>query len=233
MAPRIQLPMSEKPKPMLTRARIGIALAVSLITLAVLTPVHYNPLRKSSIFAMASPTGWHSRSTPHQDGPAYDIRKENLVLGMARNSKVEPEGFSVAFFKPNVAVDAMGRVLVVPESDWTAIVNLATQTLSLPTTGEWMNQWRVKHDRTCYPIDQLCVAKPDGRLHVISVYGHDGQTTQLQPPVHGRNNLPDSINTLISYAKEGREGFELGEENTQVTDRIKPILSEALFGDDA
>jgi hypothetical protein len=51
-------------------------------------------------------------------------------------------GFSVALFKPNVAVDAMGRVLVLTESDWNALADLASQTTNLPETGAFLNQWR-------------------------------------------------------------------------------------------
>lgn len=51
-------------------------------------------------------------------------------------------GFSVAFFKPNVAIDAMGRVLVVPQDDFDALANLAQQVSGLPETGAFRNQWR-------------------------------------------------------------------------------------------
>lgn len=51
-------------------------------------------------------------------------------------------GFSVALFKPNVAVDAMGRVFVLTEEDFSALSALAAETAGLPTTGSFRNQWR-------------------------------------------------------------------------------------------
>ena len=170
-----------------------------------------------------APAGWHSRATPHPDGAAYDIKKENVVFGLTRNSRVEPEGFSVALFKPNVAIDAMGRVFVLSEDDWSALANLASQTNSLPDTGSFRNQWRVKHDRTDYPIDYLHVSTGSD-LHMIGVYGHDGQTTTLKPPVGDITDLPEPLNKLVTYAKEGRDGFERGQENAEVTARVKAVL---------
>ena len=51
-------------------------------------------------------------------------------------------GFSVALFKPNVAIDAMGRVLIVAQEDFTALEELARSVSSLPETGAFRNQWR-------------------------------------------------------------------------------------------
>ncbi|KAG9084206.1 hypothetical protein FRC07_013691 [Ceratobasidium sp. 392] len=196
MAPRISLPTSsdEKPRPSLfTPARAGIALILTIIlALFTLSPssaaIPHPPSLK-----MASPSGWHSRATPHPDGAAYDVRKENVIFGMTRNTRVEPEGFSVALFKPNVAVDAMGRV--------------------------------VKHDRTDYPIDQLYVSTSNG-LHTIGVYGHDGETTTLKPPVGDITDLPTPLNSIITLAKEGRNGFERGTQNDEVVSKVKAVLQD-------
>jgi len=174
---------------------------------------------------MSSPIGWHSRATPHPDGSAYDIQKANVVFGLTRNSRVEQDGFSVALFRPNVAVDAMGRVFVLTEEDFSALASLATETTSLPDTGAFRNQWRIKHDRTDYPIDQLYIATDNG-LHTIGVYGHDGETTALKTPVGDILNLPTPLNSIITLAKEGRDGFERGTENTEVTSKVKEVLRD-------
>ncbi|KAG8742509.1 hypothetical protein FRC10_001343 [Ceratobasidium sp. 414] len=191
---------------------------------------------------MASPSGWHSRAMPHPDGAAYDVQKGNVIFGMTRNAPVESNGFSVALFKPNVAIDAMGRVYVLNSEDFSALASLASEAANLPDTGSFRNQWRqvalpcalvlvrlifestrVKHDRTDYPIDQLFVATSKG-LHTIGIYGHDGQTTTLEYPVGEITNLPAPLNSIVTLAKEGRNGFERGTENTEVVSKVKAAL---------
>ncbi|KDN36959.1 hypothetical protein RSAG8_10493, partial [Rhizoctonia solani AG-8 WAC10335] len=230
-APYIQLPSSateERPrKQLLTPARVGIALIFTLIVaIFVLSPSTPNSMSDPGRMAFADPAGWYSRATPHPDGAKYDVKKENVVFGLTRNSRVEQDGFSVALFKPNVAIDAMGRVWVLDDKDFDALTKLATLTIDLPDTGAFRNQWRVAHDRTDYPIDQLYVATSSG-LHTIGVYGHDGQTTSLKPPVGEITDLPTSLNSLVTLAKEGRDGFQKGQENAEVTGKVK-----ACFRDD-
>ncbi|CUA68889.1 hypothetical protein RSOLAG22IIIB_13842 [Rhizoctonia solani] len=228
--PYIKLPSSahEEPprKQLVTPARVGIALLFTLlVALFVFSPSTTNPMSGPGRLAFADPTGWYSRATPHPDGAKYDIKKENVVLGLTRNSRVEQDGFSVALFKPNVAVDAMGRVWVLDEKDFDALSKLATLTAQLPDTGAFRNQWRVAHDRTDYPIDQLYVATSSG-LHTIGVYGHDGQTTTLKPPVGDITDLPTSLNSLVTLAKEGRDGFQRGQENAEVTSKVKACFRD-------
>ncbi|KAG9096413.1 hypothetical protein FRC06_008689 [Ceratobasidium sp. 370] len=233
MAPRISLPPSSDEKPRSSRftpARAGLALIVTILlalfTFSCSSPVapHLPHLR------MASPSGWHSRATPHPDGAAYDVQKENIVFAMTRNTRVEPNGFSVALFKPNVAIDAMGRVFVLNHEDFSALASLAAEAANLPDTGSFRNQWRqvappFKHDRTDYPIDELHVATSKG-LHSIGIYGHDGQTTTLKPPVGDITNLPPPLNSIVTLAKEGRNGFERGTENTEVVSKVKAVLGD-------
>ncbi|KAG8714070.1 hypothetical protein FRC09_018029 [Ceratobasidium sp. 395] len=211
MAPRISLPTSSDEKPrssLFTPARAGFALLLTiLLAFFTLTPSSSTAPHLPSL-RMTAPAGWLSRATPHPDGAAYDVQKEKVIFGMARNTRVEPEGFSVALFKPNVAVDAMGRVWTLNEQDFSALTSLASE---------------VKHDRTDYPIDQLYVSTSKG-LHAIGVYGHDGQTTTLKPPVGEITNLPAPLNSLVTLAKEGRDGFERGTENTEVVSKVKAVL---------
>jgi hypothetical protein len=84
---------------------------------------------------------------------------------------------------------------------------------------------RVKHDRTDYPIDQLYVSIPSG-LRTIGVYGHDGETTTLNPPVGEITDLPTTLNSLVTLAKEGREGFQRGQENTEVTNKARACFAD-------
>lgn len=94
MAPRISLPISEEKSrsSLFTPARAGIALiAIILLALFALSssapPTPHLPNSR-----MASPSGWHSRAQPHPDGAAYDVKKDNVIFGMTRNTRVEPEG---------------------------------------------------------------------------------------------------------------------------------------------
>ncbi|KAF8606964.1 hypothetical protein BDV93DRAFT_436736 [Ceratobasidium sp. AG-I] len=171
------------------------------------------------------PAGWYSRTTSHPDGARYAVNKDNLVFGLTRNARVEQNGFSVALFKPNVAIDAMGRVLVVAKEDFTALEELARSVSSLPDTGAFRNQWRIRHDRTDYPIDQVWVNTANG-LKTVGVYGHDGETTELKTPVNGITQIPSVLNDFVAYAKEGRTGFERGTEDSEVTSKVKAILQE-------
>ncbi|KAG8771796.1 hypothetical protein FRC12_003403 [Ceratobasidium sp. 428] len=228
MAPRISLPTSSDEKPrssLFTPARAGFALLLTiLLAFFTLTPSSSTAPHLPSL-RMTTPSGWHSRAAPHPDGAAYDVQKENVIFGMARNTRVEPEGFSVALFKPNVAVDAMGRVWTLNEQDFSALASLASDrtALYLSPTPSNIRAPRVKHDRTDYPIDQLYVSTSKG-LHAIGVYGHDGETTTLKPPVGEITNLPAPLNSLVTLAKEGRDGFERGTENTEVVSKVKAVL---------
>ncbi|CAE6485250.1 unnamed protein product [Rhizoctonia solani] len=229
-APYIKLPSStneEKPrKQLVTPARVGIALIFTiLVALFVFYPSSSKSMSGPGRMAFADPAGWHSRATPHPDGANYDVKKENVVFGLTRNSRVEQDGFSVALFKPNVAVDAMGRVWTLNDRDFDALSKLATLTTDLPDTGAFRNQWRVAHDRTDYPIDQLYVATSSG-LRTIGVYGHDGQTTTLKPPVGEITDLPTTLNSLVTLAKEGRDGFQRGQENAEVTNKVKACFRD-------
>ncbi|KAG8738129.1 hypothetical protein FRC10_007251 [Ceratobasidium sp. 414] len=156
-----------------------------------------------------SPGGWHSRTTLLPDGPAYSVNKSNVVFGVTRSTRLEPDGFTVLFLKPNVAIDAMGRVLEVKSRDFSVLTTLAAETTSLPDTGAFGNMWSVKQGHSDWPIDQLYVAT-SSEMYAVSVYGHDGVTTALDPPVGNITDLPPSLNKMFTMAKEARSGYVSG-----------------------
>lgn len=88
-----------------------------------------------------------------------------------------------------------------------------------------LNATSIKHDRTDYPIDQVWVKCADG-LKTVGVYGHDGETTELKTPVGDITDIPSALNKFVTYAKEGRTGFQRGTEDSEVTGRVKAILQE-------
>lgn len=92
-------------------------------------------------------------------------------------------------------------------------------------TSRLLNPIRLKHDRTDYPIDQIWVNSYDG-MHAVGVYGHDGETTELKPPVGRITQIPSILDRFITYAKEGRTGFERGTEDNEVTGKVKALLKE-------
>ncbi|QRV92748.1 hypothetical protein RhiJN_20766 [Ceratobasidium sp. AG-Ba] len=214
----------------------------------------------------SSATGWHKRSEPYPDGSSYVVKQENLVFGLGRSTRLEPEGrayiqhfvtnvlkiliafvsgFTVAFFKPDVAIDAMGKVLKVRADDFTALVDKAYETLGLPESDTFGNLWRyeacfliieiklstvrlsVKQPVTDLPIDRLLIAGSSPSIdqqHIISVYGHDGVTRELEEPVGGYTELPESLNDILTLGKEARENYVSGEEDKAVVDAANAVL---------
>ncbi|KAG9086920.1 hypothetical protein FRC06_002816 [Ceratobasidium sp. 370] len=170
-----------------------------------------------------SPSGWHSRTRPLQGGPAYNVNKSNVVFGMTRSTRLEPDGFTVLFLKPNVAIDAMGRVLEVKSRDFSALATLAAETTSLPDTGAFQNLWSVKQSHSDWPIDELYVTTSGG-MYTVSVYGQDGVTTTLDPPVGNITDLPPSLNKMFTLAKEGRSGFVSGGADVAMISKAKAAL---------
>jgi len=207
---------------------IGLSLLLIVSYLFTSTPAT-NHLMSSSHLS-SSPPGWHSRAVQHPGRDTFEPSRNTLAFGVLLNSRVEPEGFTVAFFKPDVAVDAMGHILRVGAEDWNAIdslVNTAVGDHGVPDAGGFRNQWRIKQARTGYPIDWLRVPVPgSSKLKDLSVYGFDGTTTELASPVHGITQFPSVLVKLFTLVKEGREGFVRGEEDSAVVDKVKAILQE-------
>ncbi|QRV77940.1 hypothetical protein RhiJN_05955 [Ceratobasidium sp. AG-Ba] len=175
----------------------------------------------------SSATGWHKRSEPHPDGSSYVVKQENLVLGLGRSTRREPEGFTVAFFKPDVAIDAMGKVLKVKADDFSALVDKAYETVGLPQSDLFGNLWSVKQPVSDLAIDRLLTAGSSSSIdqqHIISVYGHDGVTRELEEPVGGYTELPESLNDILTLGKEAREDYIFGEEDTAVVDAANAVL---------
>jgi len=173
-------------------------------------------------------TVWHTRAVPHPSRDTFVPSIDNLAFGVLRNAPVEHDGFTVAFFKPDVAVDAMGNILQVASDDWTEIntvVQGATTGGEVPEAGGFRNQWRIKQARTSYPIDWLRVpVTSTSEFKDLSIYGFDGTTTELQTPIHGLTQLPPILLNLFSLVIEGREGYVRGSEDREVVDKVKKVL---------
>ncbi|KAI1794499.1 hypothetical protein LXA43DRAFT_883325, partial [Ganoderma leucocontextum] len=171
----------------------------------------------------ASAQGWHARATPHPS-PDFTPTKDALVFAVLLNAPVDPEGFTMALFQPDVAVDARGRVLQPRPQDFATLTALAQEASRLPDTGSFMNAWRVAHDRTSQKIDRLFAKTADGGIRETSVQGWDPEKTQLEDAVGGYQDVPPVLQELFWYIQEGRKGFVRGEENKALISRVKALV---------
>ncbi|KAL4253894.1 hypothetical protein ABKN59_004216 [Abortiporus biennis] len=170
---------------------------------------------------------WYQRTSLHPSPSTFTPTRESLVFSVLRSTPVDPEGYTVSFFKPNIAVDAMGRILDVKEDDFTGISNLAQQTLNLPQTGRFRNTWVIAHDRTSQPIDRLLVPNVPGEVSELSqtsVQGYEKGLKNLKTAVGDIHELPAVLNELFGLVAEGRTGYTKGEEDVQVIAKVKDIL---------
>ena len=89
--------------------------------------------------------GWHARASAHPAGGSYEPAREDLLFVLQHSSPIEPNGFSLTLFAPDVAVDALGRVLTVQAEDFVTPRTLATKVAdesNVPDTAMFGNQWR-------------------------------------------------------------------------------------------
>lgn len=178
---------------------------------------------------MASPAqGWHVRANVHPSGSEYEPTRSNLILVLQRLTKVEPEGFTLSLFSPDVAIDSNGRVLQLSSEDWSALEALAAKARDperVPATGSYRNRWRVKQQRTDLPIDQFWLAKDaTGPLHPVGVYGYVDGTTALSTPVGDIAELPEDLHALLKLTLEGREDYDRGAKDTTVITKVLALL---------
>lgn len=168
--------------------------------------------------------GWRSRSQPHPSPTAFNPTRDALVFGALRNAPAQPDGFTLALFTPNIAVDAMGRALVLGADDFAGLNALAKETLDLPETGSFRNTWRVKQMRTSQPIDRLFVSTSGNALREVSVRGYDKEKRDLSVPVTEHTQLPDTLWELFGLIVESREDYEQGQEDAKLIGQVKELL---------
>ncbi|KAL7283510.1 hypothetical protein ACG7TL_002943 [Trametes sanguinea] len=185
-----------------------------------------NRLEDQLPMSTTSAKGWHARAHPHPSSATFVPARDKLVFAVLLNAPADPEGFTMALFRPDVAVDARGRILQVQSDDFAALADLAEQINRLPETGSFMNAWRVAHDRTEQPIDRLFVPSSGGNeIKQTSVQGWHPDKKELKTPVADYNELPSALHELFGYIQEGRTDYQRGrEENKDLIERIKGIV---------
>ncbi|KAI8998508.1 hypothetical protein BD414DRAFT_575029 [Trametes punicea] len=179
---------------------------------------------------MSSPSakGWHTRAHTHPSSATFVPARNKLIFAALLNAPVDPDGFIMALFRPDVAVDARGRILQVQPDDFAALADLAEQVTRLPETGSFMNAWRVAHERTEQKIDRLFVPTSDGgKIKQTSVQGWHPEIKQLQTPVAHYSELPPVLHELFSCIQEGRTDYQRGQdENIGLIGEIKGLLED-------
>ncbi len=131
-----------------------------------------------------------------------------------------PYIFVVALFSPNIAVDAAGTVLVLPEADFAALITLAKACLKLPVPPI-LGQWRVHHSVTCQPFNYVWIVDHDNsNLKCITVYGYRPESINhrypLEKPVGSIAELPDALVDVLglsygAYVDSNRQSVLVGE----------------------
>ncbi|KAI0693265.1 hypothetical protein BC835DRAFT_1253549, partial [Cytidiella melzeri] len=169
----------------------------------------------------SSTAGWHSRAQPHPDPSSFTPTRDTLSLAVLRNAPADPEGFTLALFSPDIAVDASGSVLRLENhNDFTSLVALANQANELPRTGSFMNMWCLKRARTSQPIERLFVPLTSGELVQTSVQGYEKGLTELKERVGEYTTLPGVLQELFGLVEEARAGYVRGEEDKAVIEKV-------------
>ncbi|RPD66285.1 hypothetical protein L226DRAFT_530388 [Lentinus tigrinus ALCF2SS1-7] len=173
----------------------------------------------------SSASGWHVRANPYASAAEFAPSKDALIFAVLLNAPTDPEGFTMALFRPDIAVDARGRVLQLKPQDFSTLAELAEEATRLPDTGSFMNAWRVAHDRTSQKIDRLFARTAAGELKQVSVQGWHAEKKKLQTAVGEYEELPPVLQELFEYIQEGRTDYQRGQvDNADVIAKVKGLV---------
>ncbi|TRM60153.1 hypothetical protein BD626DRAFT_538898 [Schizophyllum amplum] len=232
------MPPSRSSAPILVSLIFGAAALYYLCTSTPYNITTYVPSSLSwypgTMTTTTSPKGWYGRTAPHPAPEEWTPRREALSLAVLRSTKIEPEGFTLALFSDtmdgqHVAVDAMGRVVLVPGADHEAMMAHVQTAMALPETGMFRNLWQVKQPTTSQPIDRVVVPRgtAEGENAEVSVSGWVGSSEDAMPlkrPVEGIEELPSALKELIGLALEARQDFDSGSMDQAMVSRVKNCL---------
>ncbi len=171
--------------------------------------------------------GWHNRSAPHRSPDDFTPTRDALVFAVLRNAPADPNGFTLALYTPNIAIDASGRIFQLGDTDFAGLSALARHVLTLPQTGSFMNAWRIVRPITSQPIERLFVPDSSGQLVQTSVQGFEKEhRNQLKTPVGQYTELPSVLSELFGLITEARAGYQKGVEDSSVIAKVKAIVEE-------
>jgi len=178
-------------------------------------------------------TGWTLRAIPHPSRHSFAPTASALQYGIIRGTPVNPTQLVAAFFKPDVMVDAAGRVIKLSDGDARGINTLIQASVGddIPKPGGFRNQWRISHPRSSMPIHWLKVLNAPGKgeeLQEVSVYGYSKQTTALSKSVQGLLNLPDVLQETLGVLDEARTNNKHdGDEDRELAQQVAEVVDKA------
>ncbi|KAG8975673.1 hypothetical protein FRC05_005191 [Tulasnella sp. 425] len=162
--------------------------------------------------------GWHDRLAPYPGGSqSFYPKRKDLAFVQLSSTMMQPEGFTAALFAPDVVVDARGVVSTLGKDDWQGLVDAAKRAVTqTPQAGGFRNQWRIRHG--------MATASEGDDLKEVSVYGFDGGRGELEEPVGEIEVLPTELKEVFNLVGEAWDGYNLGNEDLEVIQRVKAIL---------
>jgi hypothetical protein len=172
-------------------------------------------------------SGWHLRAQPFNG--TFKPTIDALVFASIRNAQTNPEDFTLALFKPNVAVDARGAALKLEQPDFDVLKTLSRRAVDpaeVPSSGLFRNQWAIAHAATSRPIDRLLVNK-NASFVEVQVYGYEQGKTALREPVGDITELPPVLYDVFGLILEAREDGP-GEPNADLVGKVKESLDDLL-----
>ncbi len=197
----------------------------------------------SSTFGMAQSewssqySGYLQRAALHPNPHSYNPQRNQVTLIGLRDALRGSDPFSLAIFLDKTAIDMKGNVYVLDQEDYDGITELARAVENLPKIDDdFCNQWRVKNQITCRPIERILLPKAllptsptaydDSEFAETSVYGFSQSHSFLQRPVDGHDKLPHSLWQLTGLVIEARE--TPGKKDTLVLEKVTNILGDNL-----
>lgn len=182
--------------------------------------------------------GWHARAVPHPNRDVFTPSPENLVFVAKTHGVAEQNGFVMALFHPDIAVDACGRVLQLRPRDFHLITWLTDEASRLPPTGRNCRAWWIAQNdsRQTDSSTEIYARTSAGEMRGTAVSGWHPRRTLLQWPrfmlgaPRDRQHLPPVVHELVGYVVEGREGYKprgggAEKERSRLVDRIKGMAN--------
>ncbi|ELU36079.1 hypothetical protein AG1IA_09891 [Rhizoctonia solani AG-1 IA] len=144
-------------------------------------PGALRPLRanvSSTLFLQSHSTPYHR--TPLQAGTQYTL----------------------TLFRPNIAVDRTGHVMILKTVDWDALTGVAQEITRLPKSmNDSYHTWSLKDEYSCAPSHSIYVSSPNG-THVVDMHGRVKEGSELSYPIRNFTHLPDSLRSFYTHSSE-------------------------------
>lgn len=140
-----------------------------------------------------------------------------------------PHGLVTALFKPDIAVDSIGRILQLSPSDFAALVRISRDCVAdtVPTPNVPPERWRIDWgNRMGNTNDHLFVASAPGEpIKHVAIYGYDARNLDLDPPTkEGLTRLPEVLDNAFGILEEGMDDFDRTKVDKRVVDLVRAAV---------